>query len=130
MLGNTHAPRGDNPLAVRVDSAEVIDVLSGNAGRGLDERPALMTEVFCELFETERMFLDEVEIEQTLRAVLHCLVVQFNDVLGDAFDQCKVATQFRLDKSRCDLRAAHGDHFQRVLRACEAFETTLTEWVD
>ena len=64
------------------------------------------------------------------RAAREGRVVQFDHALGDALDQREIAAHLRADEHGTDLRAAHGQHFNRMLRAREAFETAFLQRID
>ena len=108
VLGNAHAINNDRALSLHVNMRCVFDLLASKSGVPLDIIPSSGFYILGERLDSERVFPDEVPVQDLGKAVGARSLVGFNHHLHDSFDGSRVAAHAHLIELRADLASKSG----------------------
>ncbi len=130
VLGQSHAPRHDDALALDVDLRKPFDLLARHA-RFLDERrPVLGAQVGSECVEA--VVCSSMNAVSRMRAVPLATASssRSSTYLGDCLDQRKVAAECRTHEGPRRSACWPSSAFRSDAKAREAFEPALAQRID
>ena len=130
MLGNAHGPAHDHAFGLAVHARGLFDLGLGQPGLRHQGRPGCGIQGLQVGLDAAGVLGNERMVEHRRFALGLGFALPLQQVLGNTAHDRHVSAQCRAEVSGIGGLGAVAEHFQRVLRVLEAFQTPFLERVE